>query len=371
MAPPSLESKIDDKTQLITPTKEEKTVISKTQVSIEETPKSFEMTKNNFNPEQITDEASLEKIPFIHVSAMKKFLLLSKAENKAVLKLTSSGTRGSKTQIWFDKESLHKAQQMLEGVWRQEGLVSDVPTNYLNFIYNPKQSEDLGIAFSVNNEQRFAPIKNSYFAINKKDNVWFFDKEKVKETLLSYYQQESPIRLMGVPSFIYEFLEDFKPAKPLKAPANSYMVIGGGWKTKENKKVEKDYFREVVNKKLGIPKENIRDNYGMAEHGAPYKECSHHQFHIPVYCKIIVRDPYTLKALPEESSGLLELLTPYNTQMPNLAILSTDLGKIDKKACPCGKNSPTFRLEGRAGVTQYKGCAITANEIVQRIGHEK
>ena len=81
---------------------------------------------------------------------------------------------------------------------------------------------------------------------------------------------------------------------------------------------------------------------------------------------MIARDPVTLQPLPPGRAGLLELITPYNAMMPNLALLTTDLGMIDKERCPCGAHSPTFTLLGRAGLTKHKGCALHANEIVKR-----
>ncbi len=104
----------------------------------------------------------------------------------------------------------------------------------------------------------------------------------------------------------------------------------------------------------------------MAEHSAPYMECRRHRFHVPAFNRVYVRDPETLKLLPSGKTGLLELVTPYNAMMPNLALLTTDLGFLDPRPCPCGYNSPTFTLVGRGGLTKNKGCAITAGEIVKR-----
>ncbi|MCC7439990.1 MAG: hypothetical protein IT285_00055 [Bdellovibrionales bacterium] len=153
--------------------------------------------------------------------------------------------------------------------------------------------------------------------------------------------------------------------RPVKFAPGSLMMTGGGWKAAEDKKVTREEFRRRVSEFFGIPDAMLRDGYGMAEHSAPYMECSHHRFHIPVYNRVIARDPVTLNALPAGEPGLLELICPYNTQMPNLAILSTDIGKVDSEPCGCGVAAPTFTLMGRAGLTKHKGCAITASEAVQ------
>lgn len=323
--------------------------------------------KEGFDPSSLQSEKDLERLPFIGVTGMKYFLLTSLPHEKAVLKLTSSGTRGQKTQIWFDEESLNRVQGMMDVLWAQDGLVSDVPTNYCNFIYDPEQAKDLGIAFSVKNEQRFTPVKDSYFAVKKNaEGHWEFQVEETIRRLRRYAEEGSPVRLLGIPSFIFELLQKLQEVGPILLPAGTWTITGGGWKAAEDKKITREQYRSLVTEYLGIPDENIRDGFGMAEHSAPYSECKDHRFHIPVYNRILVRDPITLNVLPNGQTGLLEFITPFNAMVPNLAILSTDLGFLDKEPCSCGSNSPTFTLVGRGGLTKHKGCAITATDIVKR-----
>ncbi|MBI4405790.1 MAG: acyl-protein synthetase, partial [Deltaproteobacteria bacterium] len=175
-----------------------------------------------------------------------------------------------------------------------------------------------------------------------------------------------PIRINGIPSFIYEFLIELQQRGPIHLPRGSLVVTGGGWKAAEDKKVSRETFRNKITELLGVPSENIMDLYGLAEHCAPYNDCPHHRFHIPVYNRILVRDPETMQVLPPDKPGLLEFITPFNAMMPNLAILSTDVGMLDSRPCDCGFNAPTFTLIGRGGLVKHKGCAITAGEIVRR-----
>jgi len=327
----------------------------------------FLYRKHDFDPASLKNEEDLARLPFVGVTAMKYYLLTSLPEEEAVLKLTSSGTRGQKTQIWFDEASLARVQSMLDGLWEQEGLVSNEPTNYVNFIYDPEQAKDLGIAFSVKNEQRFTPVRESFFTIRKNaSDAWEFQREETIRRLRGYAKEQSPVRILGVPSFIYELLQALEGEDPIRLPENSYLLTGGGWKAAEDKSVTRPQFRKMVTDRLGIPDENMRDGFGMAEHSAPYIECRHHRFHVPVYNRILVREPETLAVLPPGKTGLLEFITPFNAMMPNLAILSTDLGYLDPEPCGCGWQAPTFTLVGRGGLVKHKGCAITAAEIVKR-----
>ncbi|MBF0407843.1 MAG: hypothetical protein HQM10_10845 [Candidatus Riflebacteria bacterium] len=323
--------------------------------------------KYNFDPHSIKTEADIERIPMVGVTAMKFFLLLSLPEEKAVLKLTSSGTRGQKTQVLFDHDSLERVQSQLTVLWEQEGLVSDQPTNYLMLCYDPEQANDLGIAFSVKNEQRFAPIAESYYAVRKnKLGDWEFNMDAAVAKLRDFAKQGLPVRVSGITGFVYELLEKLENTDPIKLHPNSFLLTGGGWKAAEDKKVTRDFFRQKAMRLLGIPLENMRDGFGLAEHSAPYIECREHRFHIPVYNRILIRDPLSMKLLPPGEPGLMELVTPFNAMMPTLAILSTDLAYLDKEKCPCGWNSPTFTIIGRGGLVKQKGCAIHAGEIVKR-----
>ncbi len=323
--------------------------------------------KRGFSPDSIKKEEDLERIPSIGVTAMKYFLLTSLPEEEAVLKLTSSGTRGQKTQIWFDRDSLDRVQAQLEELWKQEGLVSREPTNYLMLVYDPDEAKDLGIAFTLKNQQRFAPPAETFFAIRKnKAGEWAFDLPSVLGKIEVFIEEGKPVRVMGIISFIYELLEELERTRPVKLPAGSRLLTGGGWKTADDKRVPRDFFRQKASRMLGICEENIRDGYGMAEHSAPYIECRLHRFHIPVYNRVFARDPVDLGLLPPGETGLLELLTPFNAMMPNLSILSTDLGFIDPEPCTCGWKAPTFTLVGRGGLVKHKGCAIKAGEILRR-----
>jgi phenylacetate-coenzyme A ligase PaaK-like adenylate-forming protein len=324
--------------------------------------------KHGFDPDSIREEKDLERIPSVNVTAMKWHLLKSQPEETAVLKLTSSGTSGQKTQIWFDQGSLDRVQSMMDVLWGQAGLVTDDPTNYVIFIYHPDEAKDLGIAFTAKNEMRFANPHEAFFTVRKNaEGAWEFRMEETIQAMERFSREGYPVRLLGIPSFLYDLVSEVRRrGKPIQLPPGSRVIIGGGWKAKEDKKVTKHQFQVEVSEALGIPLDNMFDLYGMAEHSAPYLSCKNHRHHVPVFNRILIRDPETMKAVEPGKLGLIELITPYNTMMPNLAILSTDLGYLHKDPCGCGWNSPTFEIVGRGGISKHKGCAITAADIVRR-----
>jgi phenylacetate-coenzyme A ligase PaaK-like adenylate-forming protein len=324
--------------------------------------------RHKFNPASINSIADLERIPAIGVSAMKYYLLTSMPESAAVLKLTSSGTRGQKTHIWFDQGSLNRVQRMLDVYFEQEQMTSDKKTNYLIFNYDPEDAGDLGIAYTEKNQLRFAPVADEFYAVKKDaSGEWKFLKEQAFAMLEKFSKDSKPVRILGMPSFLFEFVEFARARKTFfSVPPGSLMITGGGWKAAEDKKVSREDFRQSCSEVFGIPDPWIRDAYGMAEHSAPYFECRKHRFHIAAFNRLIARDPVTMAALPDGEKGLLELITPFNAIMPTLAILSTDWVVIHPTPCSCGWKSPTFELLGRAGTSKHKGCAIHADDIVKR-----
>ena len=72
----------------------------------------------------------------------------------------------------------------------------------------------------------------------------------------------------------------------------------------------------------------MRDFYGFVEHGVPYVTCAEGHFHVPIYGRVFIRDPLTLKLLPEGAVGLPQMLTAYNRAQPNISVLATDYAAL-------------------------------------------
>ena len=101
------------------------------------------------------------------------------------------------------------------------------------------------------------------------------------------------------------------------------------------------------------------------EHPVFYNTCEKHHFHIPIYGRVIIRDPDTLESLPTGQVGLVNLISPLMTATPTLSVMTDDLGYLtpgDK--CGCGIQSPYLTILGRVGMRDIQTCAAGAAELL-------
>lgn len=321
-----------------------------------------------FTKDSIKSMRDISSIPHIFVNVFKERKLLSIPPEKVSLVLTSSGTKGKKSKMYLDDNSLKRIRKIVKNIYNSYGMYNkSQKVNYLCFTYDIKFARNLGTAFSDELLSSLTDINNIYFAIqydrNKKD--FYLDKESCFKILEKYQEEGLPVRMLGFPSFLYEVVNEAvqRRKKFFKFNPESYILTGGGWKTLQDKEIPKDKFRHWAKRNLGIPVENVRDLYGLVEHGIPYSECEYGRMHIPIYSRAYIRDPGTLKLLGYDKVGLIHLVTPYLTTLPAISILTGDFGKI-KKSCRCARNAPVLEITGRAGITKHKGCAVSALDIL-------
>jgi phenylacetate-coenzyme A ligase PaaK-like adenylate-forming protein len=316
-----------------------------------------------FHPHQIESEKDLEKVPGTMVHLFKEHAFCSAPAQDIVLTLTSSGTGGQKTQQFLSQESLDNVKKLAFSIHQRLGMASDRKYNYLCFTYDPKKANDLGTAFTDELLTNFTDKNEVYYAIqwDESEKSFALNEQGVLRTLKRFSESEFPTRILGFPAFLYEIINKHNISVDLGE--DSWLQTGGGWKSKADKEIPKSEFREFIHDRLGIPPHHQRDLFGMVEHGIPYVDCELGQLHIPNFSRVYVRSPRSLEILPDGERGLLHFLCTYNFSYPAASLLTTDYGRMGK--CDCGLGGKILILEGRAGVTKHKGCALKALEILK------
>ncbi|MGK5081992.1 acyl-protein synthetase [Bdellovibrionota bacterium FG-1] len=316
--------------------------------------------RHSLRPDDIQVEEDLIKVPPILVNLFKEHELLSIPRDQVVLTLTSSGTGGQKSQILLSQRSLDRVKKLAYKIHESLGMTTPKQTNYLCFTYDPRVAKDLGTAFTDELLTSFTGVHRIYYALqwSESKSDFVFNAEGVVQVLREFERDQRPVRILGFPAFLAKILKDFD--LQLNLGAKSWVQTGGGWKTFADEQIPKADFRKLVSGRLGIPVENIRDMFGMVEHGIPYVDCELGQLHIPNYARVLIRDPQTLLPLESGQRGLIHFLCSYLDSYPSISLLTTDWGRLGQ--CSCSRGGPTLEILGRAGISKHKGCAITALE---------
>ncbi|MCD4782808.1 MAG: hypothetical protein K8T10_03145 [Candidatus Eremiobacteraeota bacterium] len=320
------------------------------------------------SPDNIINFEDIFHIPHLFVSVLKDRTFKSVPDNQVKLTLKSSGTRGQKSAIYLDSITLDRIHNIVWNIFDEYGMADkSVECNCILFSYEHKFASDVGTAFSDKLLSGLTGIKNLVYVLRRdeENNDFYFDIEGLIDALLRFSKEDNPLRIIGFPALLFELEKEYtKRGLPnLNFGKDSYIIIGGGWKTKAKDEIPKPIFKNIMSRLLGVPVENVRDLFGMVEHGVPYVECEKGNMHVPIYSRAVVRDPETLKILPDYQPGLLHFYTPYLNSFPAISLLTTDVGMTGRD-CPCGRNAPYIIVLGRAGLEKHRGCAIRALDFI-------
>lgn len=309
--------------------------------------------------------ADLHRLPVLPTLYFKRHRLLSMPDHTLLIRATSSGTGGVRSRIGFDAGSLWRGLRMVLTMTRYHHLLSPVPCHYFILGYQPHRSNETAFSKTGFGFTFFAPALSRTYALRWRDGGYQLDLEGMRKKLLRCAQGRFPIRTIGFPSYTYLLLSEMeKEGIHLQMPRGSKITMGGGWKQFEGQKVEKTELYRLAKSVLGIEEENCVEFFGAVEHPILYTTCKEHHFHIPVYSRVIIRDPDTLAPLPHGEPGLVNLLTPMAASMPILSVMTDDLG-ILHDGCPCGIESPWLELVGRVGVRDIVTCAAGAADFLK------
>ena len=318
--------------------------------------------------ERAGEAFSPESIPPLLVTIFKERRLISIPEDRVKLELTSSGTGGQKSAIFLDRRSYLRILRIVDAIFDSLGMLDrQARVNYLCFTYDPRIARNVGTAFSDKILTGLTRRARVFYAIrwNKVSESFEFDLPATVRRLRMFAACPEPVRILGFPAHLWRVLDELE-AKGVRLDLGprSFIITGGGWKMDRDREVTKDIFKERVARVLGMPGENVRDLFGMVEHGIPYVDCECGRLHVPIFARARALDPETLKPVPNGDPGLLHLMTPYLSSYPSISLLTTDRAILERD-CPCGRPGDTIRILGRAGLARHKGCAITALELLK------
>ena len=323
-----------------------------------------------FRPEQLQTVEDLVDLPFIPTLYFKSHRLFSMPPERMLIKATSSGTQGKKSEIGFEASGLWCGFRMVMKIVTYHHFLSFTPTNYLVLGYQPHKSNQTAVAKTAFGYTFMAPAIHREYALKYGKDGYYVDFDGLIGALERYSRSRWPVRFMGFPAYTYFLMEKMQERGlryPL--PKNSKIFLGGGWKQFYREQVDKQDFYAKAWECFGIPEEHVYESFGAVEHPIYYADCKNHHFHVPVYSRVIIRDVNTLKPVPNGTIGLVNLLTPMVHSVPILSIMTDDLGILhDGQNCGCGATSPWLEIIGRVGMTDIKTCAAGADDLRKGVG---
>ena len=320
---------------------------------------------------RLTDLKTIEdlyRLPPIPTALFKTHKMHTIKENGMLIRATSSGTQGNKSQMGFDPKSLLYGLEMAVRVIRRHGLFSPVPANYIMMGYEPHPGNETVIVKTQGISTLFAPPLHREYALVWSEGEYRVNFDGLRRALRRYLGQPFPVRIIGFPAYTWFFLQELqKEGFRCRLPKGSMLLLGGGWKQFYKEKVDKEQLYRMAGGVLGIEEENCREFFGAVEHPSLYCDCPRHHFHVPVYSRVIIRDVETLEPVGYGKPGLVNLITPMAESMPLVSVITDDLGILyPGEDCGCGIQAPYFTILGRVGLEEIKTCAAGAQERMQK-----
>ncbi|MBC3186788.1 acyl-protein synthase [Corynebacterium sp. zg-331] len=315
--------------------------------------------------------------PLIPAAFFKRHETLSVPREEISLHLTSSGTSGQKSQMFFDAWSIGVAQRMVACIFDHYGWYTPrIEADYLLLSYEPQRDLRVGTSFTNTYLCDFAPAHRITYALRctaaraaaSQGPRHEFDPFGAIAAIERAAADGIALRIFGFPAFLAAILHRLEALGrgPLRLAPDSLVFLGGGWKNHTDKQIPKEELRALISRTLGIPPERIRDSFGSVEHCVPIVECARHRLHLPVWSRATIRDVATLAPLPHGQRGFLHLVSPYITSVPAHSVLMGDIASAHPaEECDCGAQTEWIVLHGRAGLSRNRSCAIAAAELLK------
>jgi hypothetical protein len=305
--------------------------------------------------------ARYEDVPWVHVSAFKKFELRSVTEDKVVRVVTSSATTsGTPSRIHIDKPTSFRQSKALAatltdvlGKARRPYLVLDAAeSNAATTSLSARGAAIRGLLPFASEVTYALDLRGTDLVPNEERIRAFFEKNR----------ERSPL-LFGFTYIVWSVVLDTlgKRGANFGPASGATLLHSGGWKKLTDLAVDKDTFASKAAAIFGMNPSHVLDFYGMAEQvGVVFVDCTAGNKHPPDFAEVLLRDPLTLERVRPGEAGLIEVFSVLPESYPGQALLTDDVGiLVGEDGCPCGRRGRHFRIRSRVAQAEVRGCGDT------------
>lgn len=197
------------------------------------------------------------------------------------------------------------------------------------------------------------------------------DVEKLRAVAQGYCRSETPICLLGYTYMLYKQVVRpmYDAGIRVELPRGTFVLHFGGWKRLRDEAVDKSTLNNMICEVFGISAKQVRDIYGFTEQlGVIYPDDEAGVKRTPVYSEVIVRDPLTMRPLPDGQIGLLQFITPLPHSYPGVSLVLDDMGRIvTREPSGEGRCGTGFEVTGRAVGSEIRGCGDTLPDRIYAV----
>jgi len=298
----------------------------------------------------------LEDIPFVPVSLFKDLDDMVSVPRGHVFKvLTSSGTTGQQvSRIYLDRttadlqaKALVKTMQHFLGKERLPMVILDHPGVLRDRTsFSARGAGILGM-------MQFG--RQPFYACRD-------DMSLDVDGLEDYLRRNNRSRVLffGFTFMIWQHVAMELLARGRRlAHHGGILIHSGGWKKLEAQRVSNGDFVRGCKDTLSVDK--VLNFYGMVEQvGSVYFENQLGFLQASAFSDVIIRDPFTLRPLPNGETGLIQVLSILPRSYPGHSLLTADMGRIVGCDHPeAGGHGRYFEVLGRAPRSEVRGCSDT------------
>ena len=179
----------------------------------------------------------------------KRHALFSMPRRRMVMKVTSSGTSGTFSQVGFDLGCIWAEVPMVLRLGWRHRLISFRPANYVVLGYKPDRRSSAGVTRTMFGMTFFAPPLRRFYALRWQGEGYVPDLDGAVEALLYL---PFPTRIVGFPSYLWFGLKRMEELGiSLRLRPGSKILLAGGWKQHWQQQVDKSVLYSLVRRVLG------------------------------------------------------------------------------------------------------------------------